>query len=79
MNLRVLNEDTGVFEIGHIQEVFDQGIQPVYRLTLEDGRTLNCTENHRLLTNQGWQMMREAVELKTDANQELLATSKIAT
>jgi thymidylate synthase (FAD) len=73
MNLRVLNEDTGVFEIGHIQEVFDQGIQPVYRLTLEDGRTLNCTENHRLLTNQGWQMMREAVDLKTDANQEVIS------
>lgn len=73
MNLRVLNEDTGVFEIGHIQEVFDQGIQPVYRLTLEDGKTLNCTENHRLLTNQGWQMMGEAVELKTDANQEVIS------
>jgi thymidylate synthase (FAD) len=73
MNLRVLNEDTGVFEIGHLQEVFDQGIQPVYRLTLEDGRTLDCTENHRLLTDKGWQTMREAVELIIEANQEVIS------
>ena len=72
MKLRVLNEDTETFEIGHIQQVFDQGTQPVYCLTLEDGRTLDCTTNHRLLTNEGWQTMKEAVELITDANQEVL-------
>lgn len=73
MNLRVLNEDTGVFEIGHVQEVFDQGIQPVYRLTLEDGRTLDCTAEHRLLTKQGWQKMKEAIGLITNTNQEVLS------
>jgi len=73
MNLRVLNEDTGIFEIGHIQEVFEQGIQPVYRLTLEDGRTLDCTENHRLLTNKGWQTMGESLQLITDAKKEVIS------
>ena len=66
MNLRVLNEETGIFEIGHIQEVFDKGLQPVYRLTLEDGKTIDCTENHRLLTQQGWQTMGTALTLMTD-------------
>ena len=73
LNLRVLNEDSGTFETGKIQEVFNRGVQPVYRLTLEDGRTLNCTENHRLLTERGWQTMAEAVELVTDANREVLS------
>ena len=73
MNLRVLNEDTGIFEIGHIQEVFYQGIQPVYRLTLEDGRTLDCTEHHRLLTTQGWQTMGDALLLTTDDHQEVMS------
>lgn len=73
MNLRVLNEDTGIFEVGHIQEVFEQGIQPVYRLTLEDGRTLDCTENHRLLTDKSWQTMGEALLLKTDVNREVIS------
>lgn len=73
MNLRVLNEETGIFEIGHIQDVFDQGIQPVYRLTLEDGRTLDCTENHRLLTSQGWQRMHDALMPIVDADRGVLS------
>jgi thymidylate synthase (FAD) len=73
MSLRVLNEATGMFELGHIQEVFDQGVQPVYRLTLEDGRTLDCTENHRLLTTQGWQTTQEALGLILDADRQVLS------
>lgn len=73
MKLRVLNEETNIFELGHIQAVFDQGIQPVYRLTLEDGRTLDCTENHRLWTSQGWQTMQEALNLVVDAERQVLA------
>jgi thymidylate synthase (FAD) len=73
MNLRVLNEATGFFETGHIKEVFDQGVQPVYRLTLEDGRTVDCTENHRLLTHEGWQTMKEALTLMIDADHNVLS------
>ncbi|HEY9641316.1 MAG TPA: FAD-dependent thymidylate synthase [Coleofasciculaceae cyanobacterium] len=73
MKLRVLNESTGFFEIGHVQEVFDQGTQPVYRLTLEDGRTLDCTENHRLLTQTGWQRMKQALGLIIDSNREVIS------
>ncbi|MCU0570867.1 MAG: FAD-dependent thymidylate synthase [Oculatellaceae cyanobacterium Prado106] len=73
MKLRVLNEATGCFEIGHIKDVFDQGIQPVYRLTLEDGRTVDCTENHRLLTQTGWQTMKEAMTLMIDGDQKVVS------
>lgn len=73
MKLRVLNEETGIFEIGHIQHVFDQGIQPVYRLTLEDGKTLDCTENHRLYTSNGWQTMQVATGLMTDADRQVVS------
>ncbi len=73
MNLRVLNEATGIFETSHIQAVFDKGMQPVYRLTLEDGRTLDCTENHRLLTHQGWQTMGDALHLMTDLTGQVVS------
>jgi thymidylate synthase (FAD) len=73
MNLRVFNEETGVFELSHIQEVFDQGIQPVYRLTLEDGKTLDCTENHQLFTQKGWQTMGEALGLIVDCDRTVLS------
>jgi thymidylate synthase (FAD) len=73
MNLRVLNEVTGMFELGHIQDIFDQGIQPVYRLTLEDGRILDCTENHRLLTAEGWQTTQAALGLILAADRQVLS------
>jgi thymidylate synthase (FAD) len=63
MRLRVLNEDTGEFEAGHINDIIDKGIQPVYRLTLADGKQLTVTENHRLLTSEGWKTMRAALGL----------------
>jgi len=65
MPLRVLNEATGYFETSHIKDVMCSGLQPVYRLTLENGRTLDCTANHRLLTTEGWQRMGEAIGLGT--------------
>lgn len=73
MHLRVLNEATGIFETSHIQEIFDKGMQPVYRLTLQDGRTIDCTENHRLLTQQGWQMMGNAMNLITDITGQVVS------
>ena len=68
MRLRVLNEQTGLFEVGHIKEVMCSGIQPVYKVTLEDGKTLECTANHRLFTPDGWQTMKDAVGLITQAD-----------
>jgi len=76
MSLRVLNEETGVFEIGHIRNVMCSGVQPVYRLKLADGKTLDCTTNHRLYTSQGWQRMGDALGLITDGDHRVLALSK---
>jgi thymidylate synthase (FAD) len=63
MRLRVLNEQSGEFQVGHIQEILDTGVQPVYELELDDGTRLKATEKHRLLTDQGWRTLREAVRL----------------
>ena len=76
MKLRVLNEDTGAFEISHIQDVMCSGVQPVYRLTLADGKTLDCTANHRLFTIDGWQHMGDALGLVTDDQHQVLAMTK---
>jgi thymidylate synthase (FAD) len=66
MRLRVLNEDTGEFEVGHIDSIVDKGAQPVYRVGLADGKELTLTENHRVLTPGGWLTMREALGLVGD-------------
>lgn len=64
LRVRVLNEETGEFTTGRIADVIDKGLQPVYRLTLADGKQLKVTENHRLLTDQGWLRTRVAVGLE---------------
>jgi thymidylate synthase (FAD) len=63
MSLRVLDETTGEFTVGHVADIIDKGMQPVYRLALADGKELTVTENHRLLTQDGWKTMRDAVGL----------------
>jgi len=63
MNLRVLDESTNEFTVGHIEDILDKGVQPVYRVTLADGRQLTMTENHRVLTDGGWKTLGEAVGL----------------
>ena len=66
MNLRVLDEATNEFTTGHIADIVDKGVQPVYRVTLADGKQLTLTENHRILTDDGWATMREALGLVGD-------------
>ena len=73
MKLRVLNEATGFFETSHIKDVTHSGIQPVYRLTMEDGRTLDCTTNHRLLTPDGWETMGDALSLSTRSDHSVIS------
>jgi thymidylate synthase (FAD) len=72
MRLRVLNESTNEFSTGHISDIVNKGVQPVYRLTLADGRELTLTENHRLLTRTGWMTMREAVGLVGDGAEAVM-------
>jgi thymidylate synthase ThyX len=61
MHLRVLNETTEEFELGHIADVIEKGIQPVYKVALSDGKHLTATLNHQVLTSDGWKLLGEAV------------------
>jgi thymidylate synthase (FAD) len=72
MRLRVLNEEAGEFQSGHIVDILDKGVQPVYRVTLADGKEITMTENHRVLTSKGWATLREAVGLVGSAEQAFM-------
>ncbi|MGB3829838.1 MAG: replicative DNA helicase, partial [Ornithinimicrobium sp.] len=41
----------------HLTHVFSTGVKPVFRLTLTSGKTVRATENHPLLTYQGWRQL----------------------
>ena len=72
MRVRVLDENTREFTYGHISDVIDKGIQPVYTMTLADGKQITLTENHRVLTERGWEIMRQAVGLTGSGDQAVM-------
>lgn len=53
-NVRVYDETTQRFAIGHISDVIDSGIKDVYRVTDEYGHSIKTTADHQLLTQRGW-------------------------
>ncbi|HZJ50917.1 MAG TPA: FAD-dependent thymidylate synthase [Actinomycetota bacterium] len=63
MRVRVLDEDSNEFTTAHISEMFESGVQLVYRVTLADGKQIDATRTHRFLTDAGWQTLEEAVGL----------------
>lgn len=42
-----------------VADVHFNGVKPVVRVSLADGRTVRATVNHRLLTNRGWRVVGE--------------------
>jgi thymidylate synthase (FAD) len=74
--LRVLNEETLKFTLGHISDVMYQGVQPVYTVTLGDGKTITATKNHKFYTDRGWQSLAEAVDLKCNPDGSVLKFSE---
>lgn len=64
MTLRVLNEDTGVFEKGHVKDVMVSGIKKVYEVTTECGKKIRCSDNHRILTDEGWKTISTGLTTK---------------
>lgn len=62
MNLRVFNEDTLKFEIGHINDVIYKGEQDVYEVTLNTGNVLRMTKSHKCFTDKGWLTLAEVLK-----------------
>lgn len=54
--LRVLNEDTGFFELGGIEDIVQSGVKECLLVETEHkkGWSLRCSADHRILTSEGW-------------------------
>jgi thymidylate synthase (FAD) len=61
LRLRCLDESTGTFTVGGVRAVVSSGIKPVFRVELADGKTIDCTREHRFLTPEGWQPLETIV------------------
>jgi thymidylate synthase ThyX len=53
LSARVLNEETQLFELGRMRDVFESGEKEIY-LVRSGGHALRCSVDHRVLTAEGW-------------------------
>ncbi len=64
MKLRQVNEDTLAFQHTRILGVYRNGRKPVFRMVLDDGKSIEATSDHRFLFATGWQTLRRATGLR---------------
>ena len=63
MKIRSVNELTGEIIHSSISNVFDKGIQPLYKITLANGKTIDCTLTHQLFSDKGWTRLCDELNL----------------
>ena len=64
MKLRQVNEDTLAFQHTRIVDVYRNGPKPVFRMVLEDGKSIEATSDHRFLFGTGWDTLGRATQLR---------------
>jgi thymidylate synthase (FAD) len=64
MRLRSCNEDTGEIIATNVVDIWESGTKPVYRVTLDDGRSLTMSKDHQCLTEAGWLTLEKATGLR---------------
>jgi flavin-dependent thymidylate synthase len=63
MQLRSCDEKTGEIIHTNVVNVWESGVKPVFRVTLENGRALKMSRDHRCLTERGWLTLEQATGL----------------
>lgn len=61
--IRVLNEDTGIFEIGKIKNIFYSGKKELYLIKLANGNKIKCSEDHLIYTKNGWNNIKNGLRI----------------
>jgi thymidylate synthase (FAD) len=64
MLLRQLDEDSQQIRHTHILDVSRSGRKPVFRMSLDDGKWIDCTADHRFLFDDGWNTLAAKTGLR---------------
>ena len=63
MRIRVLNEDSGLFEHAHIKDIWISGEKDIYKITLENGKQIKCSSHHPLYTDNGYSAIDDGLNV----------------
>ncbi len=63
MCLRMCDEATGEIRHTQVRDIWQTGVKPVFKVTLENGKTLKMTKDHRCLTEHGWRTLAQATSV----------------
>ncbi len=69
MKLRQVDEDTLAFKHTRVVDVYRNGVKPVFRMILEDGKSIEATADHRFLFAGGWDTLRGATGVRETGGQ----------
>lgn len=61
--VKVLNEATQRFETGHIKEIIKSEAKEMFKITLENGRSIKCSRDHKIMTDKGWATLRNGLRV----------------
>ena len=64
MKLRQVDEDTLAMQHTRVVDVYRNGVKPVFRMVLEDGKSIEATADHRFLFAGGWDTLRGATGVR---------------
>ena len=71
----VMSWDGGGMALGEVCHAAERGVKEVVELALEDGRRLQCTADHRVLTTDGW---RRVDEMEAGATRVVMGVEGVA-
>ena len=63
MHLRQVNEETLAIQYTRVVAVHRNGAKPVFRMSLADGKQIECTADHQFLFSDGWATLARATGL----------------
>lgn len=64
MKLRQVNEDTLELQHTRVVDVYRNGVKPVFRIILADGKAIEATRDHRFLFAGGWETLGGATGVR---------------
>jgi thymidylate synthase ThyX len=67
--IRMCNEDSGEIEHTNVVDIWQNGIKPVFRVTLENGYSTKMTKDHLCMTKDGWLTLEQSTGVKVNKNE----------